>query len=492
MNKSRAVVIGSGLGGLSAAISLASLGWKVTIVEKNDKPGGKLNTLTKDGFTFDLGPSLLIMPHLFRALFSKAGKALEHYLELKTLTVQWRNFFPDQVVLDFMHEARLTAHNLEQLSSTAPNEFLSFLNYAGLQSISARRLYFHKGTDRLRDVLFRMHPFDLQLDLLHSMHSSVSRLVKEPHTRNMLDYFCKYVGSSPDRAPGYFNMLPSLQLDYGVHYVKGGMYNIARALQTLLDDLGVELETGWEAADLISSSSKHITGVVSTTGRKLDCDLLVSNMEAVPFYAKVAGLPREARNLEKRFPPSCSGLVIHLGVKKVYPQLAHHNIFHSATPHRQFRAVFEQFSLPDDPSLYVVAPVRTDPTLAPGGCDIIKILPQVPHLARMRTYSPHDMNSLRATVIRKLESMGLEKLQENIISEVTLTPYDLRNMYFSNRGSIYGAVSDRWINMGFKAPQKGSVFSNLFFVGGSVNPGGGMPMVILGGMQVADRIGFPR
>ncbi|KMQ51345.1 phytoene desaturase [Chitinispirillum alkaliphilum] len=491
MGKSRAVIIGGGLGGLSAAVSLASRGWKVTVAEKNSHLGGKLNVCKKDGFNFDLGPSLLTMPHIFYSLFNRAGKDPKKYFEFKQVNPQWRNFFPDGSQIDLFQQTDSTAKILNKLYPGSAEQFNKFLNYANKQRNLIESLYFKRGIDSVWDLLLKSNPIEvLQVDMYTSVSGSLEKHIKDKHLQQILGYFCKYVGSSPYRAPAFLNALCSIQFAFGAYYIKGGMYKLAEALGKLLLEQGVDIKTGYEATGIKTGWGNTIEGVHFRDRETLPCDIVVSNMETIPFYIRVAGLTTHAHALERRFPPSCSGLVIHLGVNKNYPWLAHHNIFHSQSPKKQFRSVFERFTLPDDPILYVVAPDQ--PGLAPKGCSVIKVLPQIPSLYSKSGVTCEGLKKLRSAVLGKLQRMGLEDLENHIVTEKTLSPYDLKSLYNSHRGAIYGTVSDRWKNMGFKAPQKSTIFSNLYFAGGSVNPGCGMPMVVLGGMQVADRIGFAR
>ena len=179
--------------------------------------------------------------------------------------------------------------------------------------------------------------------------------------------------------------------------------------------------------------------------------------------------------------------MLHLGVDREYPQLGHHNFFFSRDQRKHFDDVFHRKVLPQDPTLYVVAPARTDPTQAPAGGENIKVLPHIPHLQDER-FSREEYMQLRERVLDKLERMGLDGLRQHVIVEDMWTPEDIESRYYSNRGAIYGVVSDRRMNGGFKAPKKSSKYTNLYFVGGSVNPGGGMPMAVLSGQQVRDRI----
>jgi diapolycopene oxygenase len=210
-------------------------------------------------------------------------------------------------------------------------------------------------------------------------------------------------------------------------------------------------------------------------------------MEVIPAYERLLHEPPVFLQKLSKFEPACSGLVLHLGVDREYPQLAHHNFFFSRDPRNHSDEVFHQKVLPEDPTLYVVAPARTDPTQAPAKCENIKILPHIPYL-QDRPFSREEYTSLRERVLEKLERMGLDQLRQHIIVEDMWTPEDIEERYYSNRGAIYGVVTDFKKNRGFKAPKKSSKYVNLYFVGGSVNPGGGMPMAVLSGQQVRDKI----
>ena len=190
----------------------------------------------------------------------------------------------------------------------------------------------------------------------------------------------------------------------------------------------------------------------------------------------------------QRFAPACSGLVLHLGTNRVYHELAHHNFFYSQDQKKHFDSVFQEGKLPEDPTIHLVAPTRTDPSKAPEGCDNLKILPHIPPINPESPHTMDDYLALKERVIDKLERMGLTDLRKHTIVEDLLTPPDIERLYNSNGGSIYGVVSDWKRNQAFKAPKQSSKYRNLFFTGGSVNPGGGMPMAILCGQKVSDRV----
>ncbi|MGY6277293.1 phytoene desaturase family protein [Methylomonas sp. MgM2] len=482
------VVIGAGLGGLSAAISLASEGFKVDLLEKNDKVGGKLNVLCKDGFTFDLGPSILTMPHIFQALFERAGKNMADYVEIQRVEPHWRNFFEDGTVVDLCTDSVRQRLELEKLGTDTAAEFERFMAYAKKLGQETEAGYFAKGLDSFWELFKFYGPLrSLKFDVFRSMDQGVRRFISNPKLVDILNYFIKYVGSSPYDAPALMNLLPYIQYEYGLWYVRGGMYGLAQALEKLALELGISIRLNSEVAE-IQVDGGRVSGVALQNGEMLKADIVVSNMEVIPAMQHLLHSPQSELKKMRRFEPSCSGLVLHLGVDRIYPQLAHHNFFYSARPREHFDAVFKNHRLSDDPTIYLVAPCKTDPTQAPAGHEIIKILPHIPHIDPEKPLAANDYRALRERVLIKLERMGLSDLRKHIVSEECWTPPDIQSKYYSNLGSIYGVVADRWKNMGFKAPQRSSRFSNLYFVGGSVNPGGGMPMVVLSGQLVRDKI----
>lgn len=490
-NKS-VIVVGAGLGGLSAAISLRAEGFDVQMVEKNDKIGGKLNVSEMEGFSFDLGPSIFTLPQIFRDLWERAGRKMEDYVELEPVKPHWRNFFEDGMVLDLLEDPAEMKAELEKLPGDIGehwNQFQDFLEYARGQFRLVEDGYFREGLDNVWEMIrhYGLYRMIFRMDHRKSMAESIAARIDETHLRLIFEYFIKYVGSSALDAPGYMNLMPVIQFDYGLWYVKDGMYNLARGLGKLLEDLEVPVRLNAEVAS-IDRNGKQVEGVTLTDGEKLRADYVVCNMEVIPSYRKLLGEPD--RFLEKldKFAPACSGLVIHLGTDRLYPQLAHHNFFYSKNQTKHFRSVFRENKLPDDPTIYLVAPTRTDPSKAPEGCDNIKILPHIPPIDPDHPLSLDDYLALKDRVLEKLERMGLTDLRKHAIVEDVLTPIDIEKMYYSNGGSIYGVVSDWKRNQAFKAPKQSSKYENLFFTGGSVNPGGGMPMVILCGQKVSDRI----
>ncbi len=481
------IVIGSGLGGLAAAIALAQEGYRVTIHEKNDRIGGKLNLHQQDGFTFDLGPSILTLPHIFERLFAGSGKSMSDYFSLHPLRPHWRNFFPDGKVIDLYPEPDRMAEECRK-AGEAPEDLRRFLEYSGRLYDLVNRGYFEKGLDNSREFarFYGLSAFS-GFDLLRTLHGGVKRYLRTPHMRDIFDYFIKYVGSSAFDAPAFMNCIATIQFRYDLWYVDGGLYEIARGLLKRINELGITVQLGSEVVD-IPTRDGRATGVTTRDGVFHPADIIVSNMEVIPAYQSL--LKEDAAFLKtlRRFQPACSGLIIDLGLDIRYPQLAHHNFFYSANQKKHFRTVFHRRQLPDDPTIYLVAASRTDPTVAPAGCEGLKILPHIPSIDPDAPLTRDDYASCKDRVLAKLERMGLTDLRRHVVVEHFWTPLDIQQHYYSNCGSIYGVVSDRFKNLAFKAPKQSPRYRNLFFVGGSVNPGGGMPMVILSGLNACQRI----
>lgn len=486
MPAKKVIVIGSGLGGLSAAISLAQKGYEVTIHEKNPKIGGKLNVLKEQGYTFDLGPSILTLPHIFERLFERSGKKMSDYISIRALRPHWRNFFEDGKVVDLDPDPAIMAAEARKVGED-PANVERFLKYSADLYDLVNDGYFEQGLDDSAGFreFYGLGKF-LKFDLFRTMHGGVARHLKTRHMRDIFDYFIKYVGSSAYRSPAFMNCMATIQFRYDLWYVDGGLYHIALGLQRLMNELGITVCLNSEVTE-VRKQGDRVTGLMAN-GEFHAADIIVSNMEVIPAYEKLLAEDDAFMKTLEKYEPSCSGLVLELGLDRKYTQLAHHNFFYSDHQKEHFKTVFQKHQLPPDPTIYLVAASRTDPTVAPEGCDCLKILPHIPYIDDAKPLTREDYMALKERVLDKLERMGLTDLRKHVVFEHCWTPIDIREQYNSNKGSIYGVVSDRFKNLAFKAPKQSVKYPNLFFVGGSVNPGGGMPMVVLCGQNVAKNV----
>lgn len=482
----KVIVAGAGLGGISAAVSLAQEGYDVEIYEKNAQIGGKLNVLRAQGYTFDLGPSILTLPHVFELLFERSGRRMADYFTIRPVRPHWRNFFEDGTVIDLYPERNKMAAEAAKAGED-PARLDAFLQYSERLYDLVDSGYFQQGLDTAAEFR-RFYGFGkfIGFDPLRTMHGGVARHLKSPYLRDIFDFFIKYVGSSAYDAPAFMNCLPTIQFRHDLWYVDGGLYNIARGLERLMEELGIQVHLNAGITEIRRNDSRVEAVVVD--GRRIAGDIFVSNVEVIPAYRDLLHEDPGFLKTLRKFEPACSGLVVELGLDTQYPRLAHHNFFFSGNQRDHFDAVFRRKELPHDPTVYLVAASRTDPTVAPPGCDCLKILPHIPPIQPDRPLDPSDYVALKERVLDKLERMGLENLRSHVVFEHFWTPVDIQREYGSNQGSIYGVVADRFKNYAFKAPKQSTRYQNLFFVGGSVNPGGGMPMVVLSGQNAARRI----
>ena len=487
--KKKVAVIGGGLGGLSAAISLRQKGYEVDLYEQNEHLGGKLNRLEQDGFGFDLGPSILTMPQIFEALFRNSGKRMGDYVAIQRLNHQWRSFFPNGNRIDLYENLKDMDERNPSLTEKDIKQYKDLLDYSkGLYDITEQG-YFGQGLDNLKEVLAFHGVFQSlrKFDLSSTMFGAIEKRISNPQFRDMLSYIVKYVGSSAYDAPAVLNMMIYMQHAQGIWYVPGGMHHLAQALATLAEETGVKFHLGKRIVKL-DTDNRWITAAYTDDGTKLAADYFVSNMEVLPAYRQLTGEKKAyTEKLNKKFQPASSGLVLHLGVKAHYPQLAHHNFFFARDMKRQMDTIFHKHRLPDDPVVYVVNVNKTDAKQALPGHENLKILPHIPYI-QDKPLTRQEYAGFAEKVLIKLESMGLDGLRENIITSDMWTPHDIERTYSSDRGAIYGTVSDKKRNKGFKHPKQSERYRNLFFVGGTVNPGGGMPMVTLSGQQAARKL----
>lgn len=488
-NKKTVVVIGGGLGGLSAAASLAQEGFDVSLYEKNEHLGGKLNRLNQDGFGFDLGPSILTMKHIFERLFIKSGVDMDDYIKTVEVELQWRSFFPDDTVIDLYGNLEKMAQMNKELTAEDMEDYRLFLEYAKDLYDATEEGYFKEGLDNLKEVI-QHHGVIGSLksfDYFSTMYDAIDKRIKNPKLTDMLAYFIKYVGSSADDAPAILNMMIYMQHVQGVWYVPEGMHGIAEGIVRLGKEIGVNFNTGQEVVRL-NTDGKRIKSAELADGTLLQADYFVSNMEVIPAYEKLLHEEKDfTEKLEKKFEPASSGLVLHLGVKGEYPQLAHHNFFFSNNSKNNFEQIFHKHELPTDPTIYLVNVNKTDPTQTVPGHENIKILPHIPYI-QDKPFTAAEYDALEERVLDKLEKMGLTDLRKRIVTKNVWYPEDIEKNYYSHHGAIYGTVSNRKKNKGFKHPKESERYNNLYFVGGTVNPGGGMPMVTLSGQQVSDKI----
>ncbi|MEP6924699.1 MAG: phytoene desaturase family protein [Pyrinomonadaceae bacterium] len=486
----KVVIIGAGLGGLSAAIRLAANGFAVTILEKNDLVGGKVNFVRSNGYSFDTGASLLTMPHVLEELFKAANRKIEDYLELVNLDPICRYFWSDGSIFDASQNLERTAREIAKIEPRDVAGFHRFLADSRRKYEIAEKTFLAHALNDLPKLLRPKYARDLlAISSLRTLDSHVRRYFKSPKLQQLFNRFATYNGSSPYQVPATFALIPFVEFGLGAWYVRGGIYQIPQALAKLAIELGVEIRTNADVEQILVES-KCAAGVRLKNGEIIDCDFIVANSDAVETYRNLIQEDSRQSFSDKKLDkiePSCSGFVLLLGTKKEFPSLAHHNIFFSDDYRAEFDALFKEKRPAKNPTVYVCATSRTDKTQSPENCENLFVLVNAPYTSSQTDWQT-EAKPYRNLVIKKLESFGLQDLEDSIEFEQIITPADFETKYRANHGSIYGVSSNGILSAFLRPPNQSRDVKNLFFAGGATHPGGGMPLVMLSGKMAAEMI----
>ena len=475
-------VIGSGLAGLAAACTLAARGHKVEVFEKNPWLGGKAAQLERDGFRFDMGPTILIQPSVLRKIFSEANRNLDDYLTMVRLSPQWRCFFEDGQVLDLKDNAGEMSADLERVWPGMGKGYLKLLGTSEqLHSISDR-FFFWRSIGSIRDTMDVGGAFDInvlrdvmRMRLGKTVAGTIREFIPDANTAQMLDHFVQYVGSSPDASPAILCAIGHMQMEEGIWYPMGGTRAVPEALVKLATELGVTFHTSTDIANILTDApwhhghaAKSVTGLVTTSGERYRFDAIVSNADAVRTHRELLGGAAAKHFDEKRaYEPACSGVVLYLGLNRRYDHLA------QPAP---------------DPTCYLASTAQTDPRSAPSGGDALYVLVHTPYLRPHHDWSKM-FPAYRQVILDKLKrTAGLEDIEDRIVFESHLTPVDIHERYRVLNGAIYGISSHGMLHGAFKPANRSKEIRGLYLAGGAAHPGPGMPMVMMSGWIAADTL----
>lgn len=474
-------VVGSGFGGLASAVRLQAQGFDVTIYEKRPSVGGRAYQLVKQGYTFDMGPSLVTAPEVIERVFAAAGQRMKDHLDLVPLDPFYRIYFHDGRFLDYSGDpvrmkaemARFDPHDADQydrffadtkpiydavigegLGSTAFLTWKSFLSFA---------------------------PRALSLGGLLPVYRFVSRYFRHEFNRFAFSFHPLFIGGSPFRTPSVYIMIPYLEREGGVWFARGGMYSLVSAFEKLFVDAGGKIRTGTEVSEIVVEGGAA-RGVVAG-GEFHPADAVVSNGD-VPWVYKHLIRPEHRTKWSDRAIDrshmSMSVFLLYLGVRRTYPRLKHHTLILSERYRELVRDIFDRKVLPDDFSMYLHVPTRTDPTMAPPGCESMYVLVPVPHLgggtdwkAQARPYADKILAFLE-------EDFGLTDLRSSIDVLEMFTPEDFAGQLNAFRGSAFSLEPRLTQSALFRPHNRSEDIRGLYFVGAGTHPGGGVPGVLLG------------
>lgn len=478
MVKQNAIVIGAGAGGLASAIRLAALGYAVKVFEAADKPGGKLGILEQDGFRFDTGPSLFTMPWHVTELFELAGKNPEQYFQYTRLPELTRYFWDNGT--QFIAPAN--PDEFVQVASAATGEptqnITNYLNLVQKKYKAVGELFLYRSMNKLSTYTnpkaLKAYPQMPALGLFKSMAAEGEQLLQTPEMQQYFNRFATYNGSDPWQVPALLSVIPYLEHYQGAYFPTRGMYGITEALYQLATDIGVQFQFNNKVTK-INTEKGITTGITDSHQTDYQAHITVCNMDFVNAYKYLLPTEKQTTKLLNQ-PKSSSALIFYWGINRSFPELGLHNIFFSKNYKEEFDAIFQDATIGEDPTVYIniTSKLKTDD--APAGCENWFVMINVPNNQNQ------DWDALiaeaRSNIITKLSERLQVNLASHIITERVLDPRTIESKTSSAQGALYGISSNNRMAAFMRHQNKSPYLKNLYFVGGSVHPGGGVPLAL--------------
>jgi phytoene desaturase len=486
---STALVIGAGLGGIVTAARLAQAGFSVKVLEKQEAPGGRCSQLIRDGHRFDIGATLFLMPEVFAETYTALGERMEDHLELHRIDPTYRIRFGDDTQLALTSNLNSMEQQLEAIE---PGSFGGLLRYLvegydayhlSLQRFVGRNFYHFSEYFSLQNL-----PLLFKLKALVKHYHNIGRYFHDPRLKAAFTFQNMYLGLSPFDAPATYSLVQYTELAEGVWYPLGGIYRVIESLAGIAEGYGVNFIYNTPVKQ-IEVEENRATGVLLQDGSRLSADVIVANADLPYVYSHLLPDSTEAHRLEQ-LKYTCSAIMFYWGVDKVYPQLGTHNVFLADDYRTSFDRIFNDHLLPDQPSFYVHAPARTDPSAAPVGQDTLMVLVPAGHLdaGTLQNWDALQARARSAVIHRLAASTGIIDLEQHLKFEVSYTPHDWLSLYNLAKGAAFG-LSHNFMQVGYLRPHnRHHHYGNLYFVGSSTHPGTGLPMVLLSARLTTERI----
>ncbi len=473
------IVIGSGFGGLAAAVRLRAMGHKTLVLEARDQPGGRAGVFLQDGFSFDAGPTVITAPYLLRELFELVGRDMRDYFDLVPIDPFYRIDFHDGSVFDYVgDEERL----LERIREFNPADVDNYQ-----RMVKKMKAIFDVGYVQLADVPFdklmdmiRVIPDLMRLESYRSVYSFVARHIKDERLRQVFTFQPLLVGGNPFKVTSIYTLIHWLEREWGVHFAKGGTTAIVAALVRLLEEIEVPVRLNAPVDEIEVDGDGRAVAVKLEDGERIPCKFIVSNADPSTVYTKLIDKKLRRTNTDRavaRKKQSMSLFVAYFGTKKTYPELAHHTIVLGPRYKGLLTDIFDKHVLADDFSLYMHAPTRTDPALAPPGHENFYVLSPVPNDASGIDWDEAGPEYLDR-ILKGLEERCLPDLRENIVTMKYVTPKYFREDLRSYQGAAFGIEPILTQSAWFRYHNRSEDVEGLYFVGASTHPGAGVPGVL--------------
>jgi phytoene desaturase len=485
--KRHAVVIGSGFGGLAAAIRLGARGYRVTVLERLDAPGGRAYVFRQDGFTFDAGPTIVTAPFLFEELWTLCGQRMADHVELVPMNPFYRIRFNDGSTFDAWGDAAAARAEVARLS---PQDVAGYERFMRL----SERIY-EVGFVQLGDVPFdsvwdmaRVAPHMVRLRSYLNLYDLVASHVRDERLRFALSFHPLFVGGNPFKVTSIYGLISFLERRYGVHFAMGGTGSLVAGLVRLVEGQGGALRYGAEVAQ-ITVRGRRATGVRLASGEEIAADVVVSNADAAWTYRMLVPASVRRRWTDRkveRSRHSMSLFVWYFGTRRQYPDVPHHTILLGPRYRGLLEDIFERKVLADDYSLYLHRPTATDPSLAPPGCDAFYVLSPVPHLDSGTDWN-ECAEGYRGAIERTLEETLLPGLGGQVVSSRLMTPADFRDSLLAYKGAAFALEPRLLQSAWFRPHNRSEELDRLYLVGAGTHPGAGLPGV-LSSARILDKV----
>lgn len=478
------LIIGAGISGLATAALLAKDGYDVTILEKNDRIGGRAMVFEEQGFHFDMGPSWYQMPEVYENFFAHFGKKSSDFYNLKKLDPQYRMFFDDRTI-DISSHLEQNLQLFETLEPGITQKLKKYLDASKEQYDIALKHILYRNFSSLTDFFNKeMMQVGSKMKIFENFEKYVSRLTSNKTIQKVLLYPILFVGNSPKNSPALFSLFSHIDLGIGVFYPMGGMGKFIEALKSLCDEYGVKIQTNQEVVT-IEVKDKYAQKVI-TKSSEFTAEIIISNADYPQTEIKLLDLKSQTYPQKywqnKHIAPSA--FVIYLGIKGTLKNLQHHNLYLAENWEKHFNSLSKK-DWPEHPSYYISCPSKTDPSVAPKDCENVFITVQI---------SPHIQDTLELRevyfqkIISHLEKITQEKIQSRIIYKRIFSKNDYADVYNAYQGTAIGLSQTFWQTTIFRPQNKSKKVNNLYYVGQYTNPGIGMPMCLISAELVVKRI----
>jgi phytoene desaturase len=489
--RKRIVVVGAGVGGLTAAARLAHAGFNVTVLEKNATVGGRLDRVRRGGYTWDTGPTLLLMTDVYREFFRSLGRDLSDYLALHRLEPNYRIRFGDGATLDMTGNLPRLIENVETIEPGAGRGLLRFLADAGEKYRLGRRGFVERGFESASEFFSPVSLLKLaRSGAVANYWRHTGHYFRDERLRQAFSFQTIYLGISPYHAPAIYTLLPYAELvEDGLWFPEGGMYALAEAICRAAEQEGAQIRTGVEVRGICTRGGR-VRGVETATG-EVTADVVLANAD-LPYVYRHLIADSELRDVSARkvdaLDYTCSAYMLYIGARRRWPHLLHHDFFLSVDYKGTLDDIFERRALPRDPAFYLCAASESEPSYAPeGGTSLMALVP-VPAQSRTVDWQ-RDGAAFRARILALLESRaGLDGLRDATEVCWERTPADWQSAYNLHKGAAFGLAHGLFQVGWFRPDNRSRRLPNLYFVGASTRPGTGVPLVMIGARLVAERI----